>query len=87
MVRASTGQLRISGTYSSIPSRYHLFKHRQSCIVLATLFETFDAYGVSANFLASKLKGNATTLVHRIGSVFLIGAAITLGLKTLREEI
>ncbi|MEP3345371.1 MAG: LysE family transporter [Litoreibacter sp.] len=44
-----------------------------------------SSYGASANWLAAKLKGNATALVHRIGSVFLIGAAVTLGLKTLRD--
>lgn len=43
------------------------------------------SYGISASWLASKLKGNATVLVHRIGSVFLIGAAVMLGLKTLRD--
>lgn len=42
-------------------------------------------YGVSASWLASKLKTNTTALVHRIGSIFLIGAAVTLGLKTLRD--
>lgn len=44
-----------------------------------------SSYGVSASWLASKLKGNTTMMVHRIGSVFLIGAAVMLGLKTLRE--
>lgn len=43
------------------------------------------SYGISASWLASKLKGNVTVLVHRVGSVFLIGAAIMLGLKTLRD--
>ena len=42
-------------------------------------------YGVSSSWLVSKLKRNVTSLVHRIGSVFLIGAAVLLGLKTFRE--
>ena len=45
------------------------------------------SYGISASWLASKLKDNATVLAHRIGSVFLIGAAVMLGLKTLRDTI
>lgn len=43
------------------------------------------SYGISASWLARKLRGRATALVHRIGAVFLIGAAVMLGLKTLRE--
>jgi len=43
------------------------------------------SYGICAGWLASRLKGNATALVRRIGSVFLIGAAVMLGLKTLRD--
>ncbi|MEP0963438.1 MAG: LysE family transporter [Roseobacter sp.] len=43
-----------------------------------------SSYGVSASWLASKLKGSTTMIVHRIGSVFLIGAAVMLGLKTLK---
>ncbi|MEP4196809.1 MAG: LysE family transporter [Aliishimia sp.] len=35
-----------------------------------------SSYGVSASWLAFRLKGNTTILVHRIGSVFLIGAAV-----------
>ena len=42
-------------------------------------------YGFSAGWLTSKLKANATAMVHRIGSVFLIVAAVLLGLKTMRE--
>ena len=42
-----------------------------------------SSYGISASWLTSKLKGNVTMLVHRIGSAFLIGAAVMLGLKTL----
>lgn len=43
------------------------------------------SYGISASWIASKLKGGATMLVQRLGSVCLIGAAVLLGLKTLRE--
>lgn len=43
------------------------------------------SYGLSARWLASKLKGHATVFVHRLGSIFLIGAAMVLGLKTLRD--
>ena len=43
-------------------------------------------YGFSASWIASKLKDGATVLVHRVGGVFLIGAAAVLGLKTLRES-
>lgn len=43
------------------------------------------SYGFSASWIASKLKSGATVIVHRIGGVFLIGAAAMLGLKTLRE--
>ena len=42
-----------------------------------------SSYGVGASWFASKLKGNTTTLVHKTGSIFLIGAAVMLGLKTL----
>lgn len=44
-----------------------------------------SGYGVSADWLASKLRGSATVLVQRTGSVFLIVAALLLGLKTLRQ--
>lgn len=43
------------------------------------------SYGVSANWLTSKLAGKATAQVHRLGSIFLIGAAFLLALRTLRE--
>ena len=43
-----------------------------------------SSYGISASWLAAKLKGKATMLVNRIGSVFLLGAAIMLALKRLR---
>lgn len=44
-----------------------------------------SSYGIGASWIASKLKENASAMVHRIGSAFLIGAALMLGLKTLRE--
>ena len=44
-----------------------------------------STYGASAGWIASRLKGSANALVHRLGSVFLIGAAFMLGLKTIRE--
>lgn len=43
-------------------------------------------YGASASWLARRLKGRATALLDRIGGTFLIGAALMLGLKTLREN-
>lgn len=43
------------------------------------------SYGAGAGWIAARLKGRATALIHRIGATFLIGAAIMLGLKTLRE--
>ncbi len=44
-----------------------------------------STYGASAGWIASRLKGRAKALVHRLGSVFLIGAAFMLGVKTLRD--
>ena len=59
-------------------------------ILLVTYFVVGGAfllgYGFSASWIASKLKDGATVLVHRVGGVFLIGAAAVLGLKTLRES-
>lgn len=43
------------------------------------------SYGASAGWLARRLKGKAAAMLDRIGGVFLIGAAIMLGLKTLRD--
>ncbi|MEM8794289.1 MAG: LysE family transporter [Pseudomonadota bacterium] len=43
------------------------------------------SYGAGAGYIASRLKGRATAIVHRVGASFLIGAALLLGLKTLRE--
>ncbi len=44
------------------------------------------AYGASASWLSKKLKGKANALLDRIGGIFLIGAAVLLGFKTLRES-
>ncbi|QBF33349.1 LysE family translocator [Thalassococcus sp. S3] len=44
-----------------------------------------SGYGVGASWIASKLRASAAAMVHRIGSAFLIGAALMLGFKTLRE--
>lgn len=43
------------------------------------------SYGVSASWVAARLKGNATVLIHQIGGMFLIGAAVMLSLKSLQE--
>lgn len=43
------------------------------------------SYGVSAGWLAARLKGKARVAIGRIGGAFLIGAAILLGLKSIRE--
>lgn len=42
-------------------------------------------YGAGSSWIAQRIKGNAPQLLDRIGGTFLIGAAILLGLKTLRE--
>ena len=42
------------------------------------------AYGLGASWAASRLRGSGTLFVHRVGSLFMIGAAIMLGSKTLR---
>lgn len=43
------------------------------------------SYGASAGWLAARLKGKARVAIGRIGGAFLIGAAILLGLKSMRE--
>lgn len=43
------------------------------------------SYGAGAGWLAKRLKGRATALLDALGGTFLIGAAILLGLKTLRD--
>ncbi|WP_299781331.1 LysE family translocator [uncultured Roseobacter sp.] len=42
-------------------------------------------YGASAGWLAKRLKGKAQVAIGRIGGAFLIGAAILLGLKSMRD--
>jgi threonine/homoserine/homoserine lactone efflux protein len=42
------------------------------------------AYGGSASWMASRLKGNAQLWLDRIGGSFMIGAAVLLSLKSLR---
>lgn len=43
------------------------------------------SYGAGAGWLAQRLKGKAAAMLDRIGGTFLIGAAVMLGLKTLRD--
>lgn len=43
------------------------------------------SYGASASWIAKRIKGNGKALLDRIGGTFLIGAALLLGAKTLRE--
>ncbi|WP_421854450.1 LysE family translocator [Oricola sp.] len=44
-----------------------------------------SAYGVSASWLASRLKGKARPWLDRAGGTFMIGAAILLGLKPVEK--
>ena len=43
------------------------------------------SYGAGAGWLSSRLRDRGAALIQRIGATFLIGAALLLGLKTLRE--
>ncbi|WP_300009274.1 LysE family transporter [uncultured Roseobacter sp.] len=43
------------------------------------------SYGASAGWLAKRLKAKAQVAIGRIGGAFLVGAAILLGLKSLRD--
>lgn len=43
------------------------------------------SYGASAGWLAKRLKAKAQVAIGRIGGAFLIGAAVLLGLKSLRD--
>ena len=43
------------------------------------------AYGAGAGWIGKKLKNRAGALVNTLGGSFMIGAAILLGLKTLRD--
>ncbi|MDT0595015.1 LysE family translocator [Glaciecola petra] len=53
-------------------------------IIIDALFLNF--YGASASWLSRRLKGHAKVLIHKIGAVFLVGAAIILSMKTLRDS-
>lgn len=62
----------------------------QQFLILSVTYIAIDgtflaSYGAGAGWLASRLKGRATAAIHRVGATFLIGAALLLGLKTLRE--
>ncbi len=59
-------------------------------LILSVTYLTIDglfllSYGAGADFLASRLRGQAAVTVDRIGATFLIGAGVLLGLKTLRD--
>jgi threonine/homoserine/homoserine lactone efflux protein len=54
-------------------------------LVLDGLFLT--AYGFGADRIGSRLSGGAGPAVERLGGSFLIGAAILLGLKTIKESL
>lgn len=43
------------------------------------------SYGAGAGWLAARLKASAKAWLDRVGAVFLVGAAVLLGLKTLSE--
>lgn len=43
------------------------------------------SYGASADWISKKIKSNVSSLLDRIGGTFLIGAAMMLGAKTLRD--
>jgi threonine/homoserine/homoserine lactone efflux protein len=58
--------------------------------VLAVTYLLIDGvflsgYGAGASWIASKLKGAGRIWVNRLGGVFMIGAAVLLSLKTMRE--
>ncbi len=52
-------------------------------IVVDGLF--LSTYGATAGWIGARLKGNSQHILDRVGGSFLIGAALLLGLKTLRE--
>jgi len=43
-------------------------------------------YGATADWFAKRLKGNSQKILDRISAIFLIGAALLLSFKTLRES-
>ena len=53
-------------------------------IVVDGLF--LSAYGIGASWVASRFKGEAKARIEEIGGVFMIGAAILLGLKTVSDR-
>ena len=58
--------------------------------ILAATYLALDAtflsaYGITAGWLAVKLRGPAAAWLDRVGGSFLIVAAVLLGLKSLRE--
>ncbi len=60
-------------------------------LILSVTYLTIDglfllSYGAGADFLARRLRGRASAMLDRIGAVFLIGAGVLLGLKTLRDS-
>ena len=52
-------------------------------LVIDGLF--LSAYGIGANWIAMRIAGSARARIERVGGGFIIGAAMLLGLKTLRE--
>ena len=60
-------------------------------IILSVTYLIIDAiflsiYGISASWIAEKLKGNTRTYIDRVGGSFVIAAAILLGVKTVGER-
>lgn len=60
-------------------------------VVLSITYLVIDGlflatYGAGATWLASRLKNSARIFINRLGGTFLIGAAVMLGLKTMRES-
>ena len=63
----------------------------QQFIILSATYIVIDgiflsAYGAGASWIASRLKGGARAWIERIGGGFMIGAAILLGAKTLKDR-
>lgn len=59
-------------------------------IVLSVTYIALDgiflsAYGLGAGWIANKFKGTARAWIERIGGSFMIGAALLLGFKSLKE--
>lgn len=53
-------------------------------IVMDGLF--LSAYGLGANWVVKRFKGDARVWVERLGGSFMIGAALLLGLKSISRE-